>query len=268
MQITTFLKLWFVDIFEITLLLKARTVIRPTTVFTMKQSSLRIKLILTSIFLALLCLTLLPLMQKNKIKWVMEEYYSSPRWNKLKLEYESAPVVNAAVLFYGNSMTENFKPFMRDKDYLNFGISGDFSKGLIDRSESVVRQQPKQLFIMIGINDLIEKIPVNEVFANYQTLIKKFLEKCPGTKIFIQSTLPTRGLNSTFSSSFDINNKVIELNERLDQLCHKQNITYVNLYSAFVDEKNLLKESLSSDGVHLTNEGYELWEAELQGVVQ
>ena len=234
----------------------------------MKHSSLRIKLILTLTFLAILCLALIPLMQKNKIKWVMEEYYSSPRWNKLKLEYENSPMVNDAVLFYGNSMTENFKPFMRDKDYLNFGISGDFSKGLIDRSESVVRQQPKQLFVMIGINDIIEKIPVDEVFANYETLVEIFLEKCPETKIFIQSTLPTRGLNSTFSSSFDINNKVLELNKRLEQLCYKQNVTYVNLYSAFVDENNLLKESLSSDGVHLTNEGYELWENALQGVIQ
>lgn len=198
----------------------------------------------------------------------MEEYYLSPRWNKLKLEYENCPIENDAVLFYGNSMTENFKPFMRDKDYLNFGISGDFSKGLIDRSEAVIRQHPRQLFVMIGINDLIEKIPVDEVFANYDALVKILLEKCPETEIYIQSTLPTRGLNSTFSSSFDINNKVIDLNERLRQLCLKHNITYVNLYSAFVDDTNLLKESLSSDGVHLTKEGYELWEAELKGVIQ
>jgi len=234
----------------------------------MKHSSLRIKLILVLIFSVMICFALIPLLQKNKIKWIMEEYYLSPRWNKLKLEYENCPIENDAVLFYGNSMTENFKPFMRDKDYLNFGISGDFSKGLIDRSEAVIRQHPRQLFVMIGINDLIEKIPVDEVFANYDALVKILLEKCPETEIYIQSTLPTRGLNSTFSSSFDINNKVIDLNERLRQLCLKHNITYVNLYSAFVDDTNLLKESLSSDGVHLTKEGYELWEAELKGVIQ
>ena len=110
--------------------------------------------------LLILIVVFVPIIQHYKSKTVMNLYFSSERWSKLKLRYNNYPVHTDCALLLGDSMTENFEKHISNPHILNFGISGDFSSGLIQRIHSVVKQQPKQIFIMIGINDLIEKVPV------------------------------------------------------------------------------------------------------------
>ena len=230
----------------------------------MKRKAIRTKLILLAILLGLLCIAFLPnYLTQSKTKKVMSEYYASARWNKLKSEYENLPIKENSTLYYGNSMTENFKPFQTDSSILNFGISGDFSIGLIHRIHSVIRQQPARLFIMIGINDIIENVPIDQVYSNYETILTSIIGNCPKTELFIQSTLPTRDLNSTFTSSYSINKKVMLLNQKLKTLCKEMNLTFVDLYPYFSDEDNLLKRQLTTDGIHLTEEGYTLWSKQI-----
>lgn len=214
--------------------------------------------------LILIGIGLVPAIQNHNRKINMEEFFASPRWSKLKLSYENHPIVNDCSLLFGDSMTENFKEFIASDWILNFGISGDFSIGLINRVNGVVRQQPKQIFIMIGINDLIEKIPISSVKNNYDNLLKQLLEECPNSEIFVQSTLPTRGIDSFFSSSKKTNNKVLELNQKMRATCFELGISFIDLYPLFADGANLLKESYSLDGIHLNKEGYILWKNTIQ----
>ena len=62
-----------------------------------------------------------------------------------------------------------------------------------------------------------------------------------------------------------INDQVKETN-----LILKSNKAYtvVDLYSAFTNEDLKLKPSLSTDGVHLNNTGYDLWVQETIGIIK
>ncbi len=214
--------------------------------------------------LLILIVVFVPIIQQYKSKAVMNLYFSSERWNKLKLRYNNYPALTDCALLFGDSMTENFEKHISNPHILNFGISGDFSSGLIQRIHSVVKQQPKQIFIMIGINDLIEKVPVSTIKKNYVIVLSRLQKECPESEIFVQSTLPTRGINSLFSSSTNTNKKVSELNILMEMICKELNISFIDLYPIFLDRHNLLRKELSLDGVHLTKQGYNLWKSELQ----
>ena len=150
-----------------------------------------------------------------KTNWVMEDYFSQGRWGMLKEQYNDLDPEIVENILFGNSTTENFKNHMEGLDVVNMGISGDFSEGLIRRAENVTQYQPEKVFIMIGTNDIIEKVPLNDIKSNYASLIDTIQKLSPATKIYIQSTLPVRDISSIITSTESINDKVQELNSYL-----------------------------------------------------
>lgn len=193
-----------------------------------------------------------------------KEYFNEGRWEYLKNKYSNIKKKGYSSVFFGDSMTENFFEVIQETDsIINMGISGDFTEGLLKRINNVTDFQPDNVFIMIGINDLIEKVSLNEIKENYRTIIEILKTKCPKTKIFIQSNLPTYGLKSTFSSSRDINYRVLELNKYLENLAKQEKVVFINLYDDFVNQKNELKPELTTDGVHLRKQGYQIWKSRI-----
>ncbi|MEO6882841.1 MAG: GDSL-type esterase/lipase family protein [Bacteroidia bacterium] len=191
--------------------------------------------------------------------YIIHEYFTQDKWKRLNKEFNRMKKVNHSTVFFGDSMTENFKYLPDTSSVVNMGISGDFTEGLIKRIDNVIRFQPDKLFIMIGINDIVEKVPLSEIENNYIKILDLLKTDCPQTKIFIQSTLPTFGLKSLLSSSKIINLKVEKLNTFLLLESKKRNITLINLYPFFVTSNNELNPDLTTDGVHLNKKGYEIW---------
>ena len=200
-----------------------------------------------------------------KTRFIINYYFNHGRWKQLKDEYNKYRKSGYSSLFFGDSMTENFKPFMGNSDSLvNMGISGDFSEGLIKRIDNVIHFQPDNLFIMIGINDIIEKVPLPDIEENYLKIIRLVKTNCPKTTIYIQSTLPTRNFKSLFSSSSGINKKVQELNTFLLKMSVDNNLQFIDLYPDFANDKNELKQELTTDGIHLNKKGYSVWTSHLK----
>lgn len=42
-------------------------------------------------------------------------------------------------------------------------------------------------------------------------------------------------------------------------MCIEQGVTYIGLYSSFIDEEGKLKEEYNLDSIHITGLGYECW---------
>lgn len=83
------------------------------------------------------------------------------------------------------------------KRILNRGISGDITAGVLHRLDEVIRHQPKQIFILIGTNDLARKVPQREVVANIYQIVGRIVTGSPRTKVYVQSVFP---VNPTFNS--------------------------------------------------------------------
>lgn len=207
------------------------------------------------------------LYEGTKRNYVVTDYFNQGRWEFLRAKFNKMNKSKNSSVLFGDSMTENIYHYLpNDGSFVDMGISGDFSIGLLKRFENIKNYHPDNVFIMIGINDLIEKIPVEVIFSNYRKLIRRIQKELPDTKIYVQSTLPTTGRESIFGSSQNINNRVEKLNGCLKKYCWEKGINYIDMYNDFTDENNELKKMYTTDGIHLNKEGYAIWIAYLQRI--
>lgn len=160
----------------------------------------------------------------------------------------------ADVVFVGDSITRGgyWDDFFPNVNVANRGEGGDTTRDVLNRLNSIISTKPKSVFIMLGINDIFRKhIPLSETITNYEAIIDSLLVE--GINVYIQSTISCYRLSCGEERVGTVN----ELNRALRLIADKKRV-------AFVDLKNLsLEEGLSSeyttDGVHLTFEGYKYW---------
>jgi lysophospholipase L1-like esterase len=166
--------------------------------------------------------------------------------------FEKLPNSENEIILVGNSLTHNFEwhEIFRDVNIINRGISGDITKGVIQRLNEIVESNPIKIFIEIGINDIAQGFPIDSVYANYVTIIQTIKLKSPGTKIYIQSILPSKE---------EWNNNIVGFNERIKIYSIGNGLTYIDLYSKFVSGQKLDPKYDCGDNIHLSVDGYLLW---------
>jgi len=218
-------------------------------------------------FIWIVCIALLGLWlfflggKKIKQRWIVRKTLNSEHWQQRNQEIKNTPTGKYKVIFLGNSLTElfNVNDYFNDTSLLNCGIVGDFSEGLAKRIDNIAKLKPEKLFIEIGINDMIEKISLDDICDNYREVIKKMQAQSPQTKIYIQSNLPVIINRPSFlTDDKDVNNRILAQNENLKKIAKEFNLTYVDIHAAFIKHPNL-NELFVPDGVHLTPTAYNIW---------
>lgn len=186
--------------------------------------------------------------------------YSRFYYQRVSL-FEILPVTEEDIIFLGNSITNGaeWSELFNDIHVKNRGISGDTAEGVYDRLDVITKGNPKKIFLMIGINDLIKGNTPESIAITIDNIIKKLKESCPNTKIYLQSLLPA---NRIFSDAVNQQGAIRGLNNRLVEITQKYNIDYIDLHRYF---KNTNDDGLnlkySNDGLHLMSEGYLLWKS-------
>jgi hypothetical protein len=96
------------------------------------------------------------------------------------------------VVFFGDSITfgADWQRLFPEVPVVNRGISGDTTLGLLNRQSEVIELRPRQIFLMIGTNDLCFGRPVDQVLANYDMILARFHSELPDTPVYVQSILP------------------------------------------------------------------------------
>ncbi|MDB9313394.1 GDSL-type esterase/lipase family protein [Spirulina sp. CS-785/01] len=176
---------------------------------------------------------------------------------------------NLAVLL-GDSITlwfsRNYLP--PHQTWLNQGISGEKTMGLLRRLEFLDETDPQVIFIMIGINDILWDVEDATLLSNYRLIIRYLKTVHPDTEIVIQSILPHAGEQATWEGKERLlanpNTRIQRLNRELKTMADEENVLFLNLYPLFADEQGALKLELTTDGLHLNGEGYEVWSTALQ----
>jgi len=177
--------------------------------------------------------------------------------------FKIAPLEKGDIVFLGNSITEgggNWAKRFNNPKIKNRGISGDVTDGVIARLEEIYFYKPSAVFILIGINDLFNPdISAEYVGNNVVKIANSINAKCPDTKIFVQTILPT--LHPEMVTKIQKANETIKAN--LDKKVAK----LLNLHKVYADENDLLIKDYTSDGLHLNEEGYKLWVEALEKYV-
>ena len=160
------------------------------------------------------------------------------------------------IVLLGDSLTEigPWTELLPGKRIRNRGISGDTTSGLIHRLEEIIDAQPEQIFLLIGINDLKARVPLEEIAANYARILDQLQTGCPSAKIYLQSLFPTH--NDLFAANYE---EVEALNERISEFANSRKLLHLDLYPHFTIHGNQPNPIYFSDGLHLTTKGYLRW---------
>lgn len=160
-------------------------------------------------------------------------------------------------MMLGDSITDEgqWDELLNNSKVQNRGISGDTTDGVLDRLNSVSKGI-KQVFIMIGVNDIMRGKEAHEVYANYLKIIQTFKDK--NIKVHIQSTLY---IGETRMANF--NPKIEELNKKLEKYANENQIPFINLNPIFAPQK-VLKKEFTSDDLHLNGTAYKLWTEQIK----
>ncbi|MEX2381925.1 MAG: GDSL-type esterase/lipase family protein [Opitutales bacterium] len=191
-------------------------------------------------------------------------YIESPLYHGRKSNFASLPRDDGAVIFAGDSITD-FARWSELLQYpvLNRGIAGDTIEGLRQRMDEILKHQPSQLFIMIGVNDLNGGATSRHLFIEYGALIEEIKTTSPQTQIFLQSILPVNIPSWRAATGWDlppeVTQSILEVNEALSDIADGNQILYIDLYSELVADGDLLDEQYTSDGLHLNGAGYLKW---------
>jgi lysophospholipase L1-like esterase len=72
----------------------------------------------------------------------------------------------------------------------------------------------------------------------------------------VHSILPTRWESLP-------SDRIQRVNGRLAQLAQQPRVTFVDLQTAFADDQGQLRRELTTDGLHLSRQGYAVWRTAL-----
>lgn len=154
-----------------------------------------------------------------------------------------------------------------DRNWLNQGISGETSEGLLKRLDLFDKTQPEVIFVMIGINDLIRRFSDETILTNQQQIVRYLRRVHPQAKIVVQSILPHGEQKATWEGRDRLlsipNSRIRELNQQLKAIAQEEDVSYLDLYPLFADAEGNLKMEMSSDGLHLNPQGYLVWRSAL-----
>ncbi|MBF2017622.1 MAG: G-D-S-L family lipolytic protein [Rivularia sp. T60_A2020_040] len=190
---------------------------------------------------------------ENKV-WNINAYYKHK-----KSQFEILPKSNDSIVFLGDSLTDEGEWFelLGNPQIKNRGISGDTTGRILNRLDTIINIKPKQIFLMVGINDFAnENKSIIELLSGYQEILSELQTHTPDTQVFIQSVLP---VNNDITLFWQNNEIIVKFNLKLQQLAKEFSYQYIDIYSHLVDANNQLDAQYTIDGVHLNGKAYLIW---------
>ncbi|MFK0735112.1 MAG: SGNH/GDSL hydrolase family protein [Gloeotrichia echinulata GP01] len=155
-----------------------------------------------------------------------------------------------------------------DRNWLNQGISGETSDGLLKRLDIFDRTQPEVIFVMIGINDLIRGAKDETILENQRQIISYLRRVHPRAQILIQSILPHGAEEATSEARNKLlaigNGRIRQLNQQLQAIATKEGVKYLDLHPLFTNKQGNLRREFTTDGLHLSSQGYIVWRTALE----
>jgi len=175
--------------------------------------------------------------------------------------YDALPNTKDEILFVGNSITASgqWTELFQNLRVKNRGISGDVTDGILFRLKEITESKPSKIFLMIGVNDLSKGKSKSYILKKYQEILDSIKSQTPNTKVYIQSILPVNNKFGYFKNHTNKTDSIISINNSLKMMAKKNDAKYIDLFSAFADSQNKMKEEYTLDGLHPNGKGYSKW---------
>ena len=172
------------------------------------------------------------------------------------------------VVFMGDSITDGWDDpkyggFFPGKPYLDRGISGQTTPQMLIRYRpDVIALRPKVVVILAGTNDIAGNTGPTTLAAIEDNLASMAeLARANGIRVVLASLLPVsdyekRDGKPIVQTTRRPPEQIRALNEWMKTYAAANGATYLDYYSAMIDERGFLRDELSEDGLHPNAKGY------------
>lgn len=152
------------------------------------------------------------------------------------------------IVMIGDSITESgpWNEIFPGKVIANRGVRGDTARDILSRMDTVLSVNPKQAFVMVGVNDVSQGQSTAEIVENYTGILKKLKDE--GVSTVVLSTLECRCPKHIET--------IRELNSILAKSAQLHGARFIDLNAAMSTPEGIRPE-LTFDGIHLTGAGYQ-----------
>jgi len=175
------------------------------------------------------------------------------------------------VVFMGDSITDmwpepRFGEFFPGKPYIGRGISGQTTPQMLIRFRpDVIALKPRVVVILAGTNDIAGNTgPMSLEDIEGDLMSMSELAQVNGIRVVVASVLPIYdGGHAADGTPLVMSDrrspeKIVALNQWIKNYASHHGHTYLDYFSAMVDEHGFLKKELSEDGLHPSKAGYAL----------
>lgn len=189
-------------------------------------------------------------------------------WNQLGRYYaenqrlKALPPEPRRVVFMGDSITDGWRlaEYFPGKPYVNRGISGQTTSQMLVRLfPDVIDLKPAVLVIFAATNDIARNtgpVTLTMIEENFQAMTE--LAQGHGIKVVLCSVTPISDYTQRKQSEGRPPADILRLNAWLREYAEKTGSGFADYYAALVDEKGMLKDGFSNDGLHPNAKGYQL----------
>ncbi|HPD66365.1 MAG TPA: GDSL-type esterase/lipase family protein [Bacteroidia bacterium] len=156
----------------------------------------------------------------------------------------------------------NWSELLGREDVYYFSNAGSLTGNMRKYAASVASMKPKICFIMGGINDFFEGVPVQQVYQNIAGTVAEL--QVNGIIPVVHTAL---FVNDKYWKAYQLNPKIKDLNTLLIRYCKNSDIELIDLNSVLAPG-NQLSEQYSSDGLRLNSTAYNLWAEKIKLVLK
>lgn len=168
------------------------------------------------------------------------------------------------VVYMGDSITDfwinNDSTFFAGKPYYDRGISGQTTGQMLLRFRGdVIDLKPKVVVILAGINDIAQNngpSTLKDIFGNIVSMAE--LAKANHIQVVLSSVMPA--FNLPWRPAINPVPLVAALNEMIKTYAAKNNLVYLDYYTAMADARKGLLPQYAKDEVHPNLAGYKAME--------
>ena len=166
------------------------------------------------------------------------------------------------VVFMGDSITDGWKlpQYFPGKPYVNRGISGQTTAQMVVRMfEDVINLKPAAMIVLAGTNDVARNNgPQTMEMVQENIMAMAELAQLHGIRVILCALTPVSDYGPRKMTDGRPPADILKLNSWMKGYAAKNHAIYADYFAVLADDKGMLKEGFSRDGLHPNDKGYEL----------
>jgi lysophospholipase L1-like esterase len=209
--------------------------------------------------------------QLTRVENRLEDWPALRRYHDANAKLAAPARNEERVVFMGDSITDSWDDpkyggFFPGKPYIDRGISGQTTPQMLIRFRAdVIALKPKVVVILAGTNDIAGNtgpVSLEAIEDNLSSMAE--VARANKIRVVLSSVLPISDYDKTKEGKPITRTmqrppeRIKALNDWMRKYAADNDGVYLDYYSAMVDNKGLLKDELSEDGLHPNQKGYEI----------